>query len=260
MFPNRRIACPNPECAGTAFDEVTLSRRGRVWSHTTNHYPPPAPFVAAGVRVVPLRRRRRALRWLTWIAIARIVVATRARIVHAHDPELFPLLALLRLTGRTAICDVHENVAEQVRHKEWIPSWCRAPLAWTLNVAQRALPFAVDAVILAEDSYRRDFPAAPNVSVVRNFPPERIFNLIVLDAQIKLANQRIQAELAVAEREWKEWAIARSKVGEVLAPENETGQDHTQAGQEVPTAKGRVPMLMNTWSSLSPSDLLVRQL
>lgn len=29
---------------------------------------------------------------------------------------------------------------------------------------------------------------------------------------------RIQAELAVAERDWKEWVIARYRVGEVLAP------------------------------------------
>ncbi|MFH9125677.1 hypothetical protein [Streptomyces globisporus] len=29
---------------------------------------------------------------------------------------------------------------------------------------------------------------------------------------------RIAAELAVDEQEWKEWAIARSRVGEVLAP------------------------------------------
>ncbi|MEV7780915.1 hypothetical protein [Kitasatospora sp. NPDC088351] len=29
---------------------------------------------------------------------------------------------------------------------------------------------------------------------------------------------RIQAELAVAERDWNEWVIARSRVGEVLAP------------------------------------------
>ena len=50
---------------------------------------------------------------------------------------------------------------------------------------------------------------------------------------------RIQAELDVAEREWQEWAIARSKVGEVLAPENETEQDRAQAGQAVPTAEGR---------------------
>ncbi|MFD9097814.1 hypothetical protein [Streptomyces collinus] len=29
---------------------------------------------------------------------------------------------------------------------------------------------------------------------------------------------RMQAELALAERDWKEWAIARSRVGEVLDP------------------------------------------
>jgi hypothetical protein len=42
---------------------------------------------------------------------------------------------------------------------------------------------------------------------------------------------RIQAELAVAEREWKEWAIARSRVGEVLAPADESGRNHAPAGQ-----------------------------
>ncbi|MFJ2847806.1 hypothetical protein ACIPD2_40325 [Streptomyces griseofuscus] len=40
---------------------------------------------------------------------------------------------------------------------------------------------------------------------------------------------RIQAELAVAEREWQEWAIARSRVGEVLTPVDESGQDHAQS-------------------------------
>ncbi|MFE9574714.1 hypothetical protein ACFYMW_40505 [Streptomyces sp. NPDC006692] len=42
---------------------------------------------------------------------------------------------------------------------------------------------------------------------------------------------RIQAELAVAEQEWQEWAIARRRVGTVLAPD-----DGNIAGQE--TAPG----------------------
>jgi hypothetical protein len=45
---------------------------------------------------------------------------------------------------------------------------------------------------------------------------------------------RIQAELAVAEREWQEWAIARSRVGEVLAPGNEPGQSQSQADGTAP--------------------------
>ncbi|MGW2938920.1 hypothetical protein ACWDA7_45910 [Streptomyces sp. NPDC001156] len=50
---------------------------------------------------------------------------------------------------------------------------------------------------------------------------------------------RVQAELAVAEREWKEWAIARSRVGEVLAPADETGQDHAAADRTTPAAEER---------------------
>lgn len=51
--------------------------------------------------------------------------------------------------------------------------------------------------------------------------------------------ERIQAELAVAEREQRQWAIARAKVGEVSALENGTEQDHTHVGQTVSAAEGR---------------------
>ncbi|MFE3856156.1 hypothetical protein ACFXPN_34135 [Streptomyces griseorubiginosus] len=55
---------------------------------------------------------------------------------------------------------------------------------------------------------------------------------------------RVQAELAVAEREWKEWAIACSRVGEVLAPADESGQDPARAEETVPAAEeqsGKTP-------------------
>ena len=45
-FPKETVYCRNPECAGTEFDEVPLSRRGTIWSLTENRYPPPPPFVA----------------------------------------------------------------------------------------------------------------------------------------------------------------------------------------------------------------------
>ena len=46
VFPKATLACPNPECDGGQFDEVPLSRTGRLWSWTTNHYAPPAPYVS----------------------------------------------------------------------------------------------------------------------------------------------------------------------------------------------------------------------
>ncbi|MFJ3840622.1 hypothetical protein ACIPY6_34650 [Streptomyces sp. NPDC090054] len=51
---------------------------------------------------------------------------------------------------------------------------------------------------------------------------------------------RVQAELAVAEREWEEWVIARSRVGEVLGPVEETA-DHARTGPARPT-QGQVPV------------------
>ena len=38
--------CRNPDCSGTEFDEVELSRTGRIWSYTNACYEPPEPFVA----------------------------------------------------------------------------------------------------------------------------------------------------------------------------------------------------------------------
>jgi hypothetical protein len=36
----------NPAAPFEEREEVQLSRRGRVWSYTTNHYKPPAPYVS----------------------------------------------------------------------------------------------------------------------------------------------------------------------------------------------------------------------
>jgi uncharacterized OB-fold protein len=45
FFPREEAFCRNPGCAGDAFEEVPLSRRGRVWSYTDARYQPPLPYV-----------------------------------------------------------------------------------------------------------------------------------------------------------------------------------------------------------------------
>lgn len=46
VFPPRAGSCPNPACAGTQLEPTPLGRTGRIWSYTTNHYPPPEPYIA----------------------------------------------------------------------------------------------------------------------------------------------------------------------------------------------------------------------
>lgn len=47
VFPPRSGACPNPGCSSTELEPTPLSRRGKIWSYTENHYAPPPPYVAA---------------------------------------------------------------------------------------------------------------------------------------------------------------------------------------------------------------------
>jgi uncharacterized OB-fold protein len=46
FFPKAKLFCRNPSCLGTAFEEVPLSRVGKLWSFTNNCYAAPAPFIA----------------------------------------------------------------------------------------------------------------------------------------------------------------------------------------------------------------------
>ena len=46
FFPREAALCRNPECTGRQFEDVELSRRGRIWSFTDNRYQPPAPYVS----------------------------------------------------------------------------------------------------------------------------------------------------------------------------------------------------------------------
>lgn len=44
-FPKLKGFCRNPDCAGEKFEEVPLSRSGKLWSFTNAAYQPPEPFV-----------------------------------------------------------------------------------------------------------------------------------------------------------------------------------------------------------------------
>ena len=67
---------------------------------------------------------------------------------------------------------------------------------------------------------------------------------------------RIHAELVVAEREWNEWVIARSRVGEVLTPDDDSCAPEDQRRPEPADAtrpKSMVPMWRAglSWAALS---------
>jgi uncharacterized OB-fold protein len=46
-FPKQTNFCRNPACESERFDEVPLSRTGKLWSFTNACYKPPEPYIAA---------------------------------------------------------------------------------------------------------------------------------------------------------------------------------------------------------------------
>jgi len=46
FFPTNVAVSGNPSAPGEDREEVPLSRTGRIWSWTTNHYAPPEPYVS----------------------------------------------------------------------------------------------------------------------------------------------------------------------------------------------------------------------
>ncbi len=46
-FPAATVFCKNPACESETFEQVQLSRTGKLWSFTNACYKPPEPFIAA---------------------------------------------------------------------------------------------------------------------------------------------------------------------------------------------------------------------
>jgi uncharacterized OB-fold protein len=93
FFPTAVAVSGNPHAPGENREEITLSRRGRVWSWTTNHYAPPEPymspdpFVPYTVVAVELQRERMVVLG----ALADDVDATELEVGTEVELELGPL-------------------------------------------------------------------------------------------------------------------------------------------------------------------------
>jgi len=107
--------------------------------------------------------RRRLLSWWRFSLILGTVTRD-ADVLLVHDPELLPLVAFRRLSGVRKIWDVHEDYLAYAPHVSWLGSWSKGMLRLAVKllygVGRRRF-----GILLAEESYRKDFPEAP---VVRN--------------------------------------------------------------------------------------------
>jgi glycosyltransferase involved in cell wall biosynthesis len=104
-------------------------------------------------------------------AAYRAALAVDAELYHFHDPEFLPFGVGLARAGRRVVYDAHEDVAVQMRHKDWIPSRARLRAAQAAAALEAACVGRIDAVVSPSASaLDRLRPCQPRGVLVANYP------------------------------------------------------------------------------------------
>ncbi len=92
-------------------------------------------------------------------------------IVHFHDPELIPAMALLALRWpRTYfLYDIHEDLPLEVHSKEWIPAVLRPAVSVAVSAAWTGAAMLFEGFAPATEAIARRWPAA-RTRIVHNYP------------------------------------------------------------------------------------------
>ena len=90
-------------------------------------------------------------------------------IFHFHDPELLWVGFILKLFRNKVVYDVHENTYNAIQIRTWLPKNLRKVLGKLTHCFELFGQWCFDGIILAEDSYVKNFSANENVTVVRNY-------------------------------------------------------------------------------------------
>jgi len=129
--------------------------------------------IVDGIKFVALPGTRNRLERMmgTW-RVFRLALRQKADIYHFHDPELLFWGWLLQaLIGKPVIYDVHENYAETLLLRDWLPAFLRKPVAWLFTLTERVLAGRLAAVITVSEPMKKRFADFQPICVsVHNYP------------------------------------------------------------------------------------------
>ncbi|RLA80671.1 MAG: glycosyltransferase family 1 protein [Epsilonproteobacteria bacterium] len=92
-------------------------------------------------------------------------------IYHFHDPELIPIGLKLKKLGKKVIFDIHENIALQIKDKEYLNYFIRNSISYVYRYYEKKSLVKFDTLILAENSYLEYYKKITNkYTIVLNMP------------------------------------------------------------------------------------------
>ena len=128
--------------------------------------------IVDGVKIVPLptsKNRFMRIFGLSWRALY-LALSQNADVYHFHDPELITVGIILRLFGKKAIYDVHEDVPKQIMNKNWLGNnRIRMFTAFIMNIVEQLGALLFNKIIVATPDIAKKFPKNKTV-ILRNFP------------------------------------------------------------------------------------------
>ena len=102
----------------------------------------------------------RMLRFLALPVLMARVIATPAQVYHLHNPDTLPLVFALRALGRKVIYDTHENFAQRLLARRWLPKLLRRPAAFAVGALERLAAKVADGVLVTQETLARSMPQA----------------------------------------------------------------------------------------------------
>lgn len=131
-----------------------------------------AEQIVGDVRVLPIGATRGRVGRLAHLPRGAVkALSRRPAIIHIHDPELIPLIPILRLRGARVIYDAHEDLGKQILGKEYIPQPIRPAVAAVGRALCRFADMTAHHVVAASDKVAEGFPSGRS-TVIRNYPEE----------------------------------------------------------------------------------------
>lgn len=89
--------------------------------------------------------------------IVKTGLSVNADIYHLHDPELLRFASELKKSGKIVIFDSHEDYANQLRVKQYIPAPLRPVIAGAYHIFETGAAKKIDAVIIPTEQGEGDF-------------------------------------------------------------------------------------------------------
>ena len=146
----------------------TLSRSGY---DVTLMVAQPCDEERAGIRLVRVATTRGRLSRMLGapIKMLRLALREKADLYHFHDPELIPVGLCLKALGKRVIYDVHEELAQDICDKEWIPRPLRYPVAAVAYAVEQVAARIFDGIVVSRPALEGRFPRRKTV-LANNFP------------------------------------------------------------------------------------------